>query len=116
MKDGVKRLLWPAYRRLAGTAAFRRLRHRPGSREELHAYWREPSDPYNRPAAYLDKHERSLLVVDLVARHARTDDRILEIGCGVGRNLEHLRMAGFTRLSGNEISEEALGLLPEAYP
>ncbi|MBI4260245.1 MAG: class I SAM-dependent methyltransferase [Actinobacteria bacterium] len=54
--------------------------------------------------------------MDLVARHARPEDRILEIGCGVGRTLEHLRMAGFTRLLGNEISEEALGLLPEAYP
>lgn len=42
--------------------------------------------------------------------------KILELGCNLGRNLEFLRMQGFTDLTGIDINENAFNLGKENYP
>jgi SAM-dependent methyltransferase len=96
--------------------ALRGLFHRPKPRAALHAYWRAPDDA-NRPQAYVEGgHERSAFLVEILRRHAAPTDRILEIGCNAGRNLEHLFRAGFANLAGLEISPGALDVLRATYP
>lgn len=85
------------------------------SREELHAFWREP-DEVNRPEQYAIPVERSRFLVNLLDWYCTPSDRILEIGPNVGRNLEHLRNAGYHRLEGIEISESAVAALRATYP
>ena len=82
---------------------------------ELHLYWKYP-DEINRPKAYLEGEARSLFLCELVKRHAQQEDRILEIGCNIGRNLNYLYAAGFTNLAGIEINKRAVRLLGHAYP
>ncbi len=52
----------------------------------------------------------------MIEKYADHQSRILEIGCNVGRNLNCLYTAGFRRLEGIEISEEAVELLKQSYP
>jgi SAM-dependent methyltransferase len=52
----------------------------------------------------------------LVKEVAGRDSRILEIGCNIGRNLQHLSEAGFRNLEGIEISEEAVRELRATFP
>lgn len=70
----------------------------------------------NKPEDYLEGAERSRFLVDLVRTYARPEWRILEIGCNIGRNLQHLFLAGFSNLEGIEISEEAVRQLRAAFP
>lgn len=86
------------------------------TREELHEFWRHP-DAANLAEGYrTGGAARSTFLVGLVKRHVQPDGEILEIGCNVGRNLHHLRLAGFSKLSGIEISEAAVRTLAEAFP
>ena len=86
------------------------------SRDELHAFWRSP-DEVNEPEHYAAAPaERSEFLVALLNRHCVPDDRVLEIGTNVGRNLEHLRLAGYGRLEGIEISEDAVRSMRATYP
>lgn len=85
-------------------------------KEKIHEYWRKPSDGVNLPQEYLQGEERSQFLVDLIRRHAPQDVRILEIGCNVGRNLQHLLTAGYANLEGIEISEDAVRLLESTFP
>lgn len=55
-------------------------------------------------------------MVQTIKRHSNLNARILEIGCGVGRNLKSLLSAGFYRLEGIEINQEALRVLKTSYP
>lgn len=87
----------------------------PRSRDDLHAYWREPDAP-NRAEGYVNPIERSQFLLDLLEPFVSRDDPILEIGSNVGRNLEHLRLAGFKHLAGIEISSKALEAMRSAYP
>lgn len=86
--------------------------HRLRSREQLHAYWREP-DAVNTAKDYVGQDERSEYLVGLLAD--QVEGPVLEIGCNAGRNLHHLLAAGH-RVGGIEISERALGVMREAYP
>ena len=93
----------------------RRLR-RP-TKEEIHRYWRAPDDGSNQPRDYLDpkggqaRSEFLLSLVDLPK-----DASILEVGCNVGRNLNHLYEAGYTNLTGIELSERAVEILRRQFP
>lgn len=82
---------------------------------EVHEFWRNPGAG-NLPTEYLEGSERSAFLVGLVSRYAAKDARILELGCNVGRNLHALAEAGFTKLSGVEISANAVALMRESYP
>jgi|GEM_PF-6432811 len=121
LPDFIKPILRPAYRafqRIWHLPIFYRLRnattHRK-TRNELREYWRRP-DSDNLPLGYLKGEERSRFLVELVNRYSNSSSTILEIGCNVGRNLNHLFLAGFKQLAGIEISEDAVKLLREAYP
>jgi len=85
------------------------------SREELHAYWRDP-DAVNRPEDYTLPVERSAFLTQLLARYGGPSDRVLEIGSNVGRNLKHLRRAGYGHLEGIEISSSAIEAMQASYP
>lgn len=87
----------------------------PRSRDELHAYWREP-DQANRAEGYANPIERSAFLLELLEPFVSRDDPILEIGPNIGRNLEHLRRAGFQQLAGIEISSKALEAMRVTYP
>jgi SAM-dependent methyltransferase len=43
---------------------------------------------------------------DLIGRHVPSDARILDVGCGYGRNLDNLLQAGFTDVTGIDINPE----------
>ncbi len=103
----LKPLLRPIYRKVT---------HRPKTRDELHRYWRRPWDGSNLPQGYFEGDEKSELLLRLIEKYADHQSRILEIGCNVGRNLNCLYTAGFRRLEGIEISEEAVELLKQSYP
>jgi len=88
-----------------------------GSLEEIHAYWRKSREPgsENAPDRYTIPIGRSLFLIDKMKKHATRYSNILEIGCNAGRNLAFLHHAGFKRLKGIEISEDAVGLLRKTY-
>jgi hypothetical protein len=44
--------------------------------------------------------DRSKFLVSILDKYVEKDDHILEIGFGDGRNLQHLRNAGYTRVEG----------------
>lgn len=84
-------------------------------REYIHNFWRNPNDS-NKATNYLKGIERSEFLLELIKRYAGKNSRILEIGCNVGRNLNHLYSKGFNNLSGVEINADAVGLMKEYYP
>jgi len=86
------------------------------NRKELFKYWISPNDGKNMPSEYLKNRERSIFLLNLVKKYISPDDRILEIGCNVGRNLNELFCAGFCNLSGIEISKDAIEMMKEVYP
>lgn len=85
-------------------------------REELFRYWTSPHDGKNMPTEYLKCRERSVFLLNLIEKYISKDDKILEIGCNVGRNLNELFCTGFNNLSGIEISKNAIEMMKEAYP
>lgn len=91
---------------------------RPKRVSDVQDYWRSPPDAGNRPEDYLaaGTEERSELLVGLLERHATHDQRIFEVGCNAGRNLDALYRAGFTGLGAVEINAGALELLRESFP
>lgn len=95
-----------------------RIYWRMRSREALHSYWRSPHDGQNLPVSYLRGKGRSVYLEGFLRRGGawRVGMEILELGCNVGRNLDHLRQAGQARLSAIEISERAVEDLRRAYP
>jgi SAM-dependent methyltransferase len=112
--QGLKQVLRPYYRR--GVLFFRKIFHRPRSREYLLEYWKQPSDEGNRPKDYLEGGQRSGFLVDILKKYAGPEQSVLEIGCNVGRNLNCLFQSGFLDLSGIEINESAVLLLKQQYP
>ena len=85
------------------------------SLEETQNYWRHP-DHDNQASAYLSGMERSQYLASLIRAHTGPNASILEIGCNVGRNLDHLRETGFQRLAGIEINADAIRLMRQSYP
>lgn len=51
-----------------------------------------------------DPESRKLL--ELISRHVKNDARILDVGCGYGRNLEKLQRSGFVNAMGIDINPE----------
>jgi SAM-dependent methyltransferase len=95
----------------------RRWRQRPRDRASLHRYWRDPPDAGNAPERYATQGSaRSAFLVALLQRHVAPDASILELGCNVGRNLDALRLAGWTALSGVEISQPAVAAMARHFP
>jgi SAM-dependent methyltransferase len=86
------------------------------SRDAVHEYWRQP-DGVNATETYTSASVgRSLFLVESMKTHAHSASRILELGCNAGRNLDFLFHAGFRRLGGIEISQNAVNHLRITYP
>jgi SAM-dependent methyltransferase len=115
--DSLRPLLRPLYYRTRALVQ-RNITRRPKAKAVLHQYWRQPWDGKNLPESYLNPATapRSQFLVTLVKKHVAPNARILEIGCGVGRNLNYLFGEGFSELEGVEISEKAVEMLGKSYP
>ena len=85
------------------------------SKDELHRYWRSSNEMNTNPSNYLHGNKRSEYLVSLVKQYARPDASILELGCNVGRNLNHLWKEGFRNLSGVEVNPDALKLMKQNF-
>lgn len=111
-----KPLLKPIYCKLH--YLYRKINYKPRSRSELYRYWREPweYDKNNLPENYLKPKERSIFLLKIMKPYVSIDEKILEIGCNVGRNLNFLFNAGFKNLEGIEISKKAVNMLRESFP
>jgi SAM-dependent methyltransferase len=106
----------PLYRSVTTSRVWRRLSHRPESRDRLHEYWRRPWDGDNLPDSYVEGDDRSAFLFELIARHSSPDARVLELGCNVGRNLRFLLDNGYERLEAIEISGPALERMKDVHP
>lgn len=84
--------------------------------QSLHQYWRNPEDGENNPTDYKSCEDRSIKLVSIFDQFCFKDDKILELGCNVGRNLHHLYFAGYKNLSGVDINTNALKLAKTTYP
>lgn len=97
---------------------YKRITYHPRSRNELYQYWKHPwkFDNSNLPEGYLKPKERSLFLLKIMKPYANSNEKILEIGCNVGRNLNFLFLEGFKKLEGIEINQKAVQLLNQSYP
>ena len=104
---------------------WKNLTTRRKSDEQLHQYWRQPYGGGNLPGQYIEVEGgnraqsrvlRSQFLVNLIKRYSTSNAKILEIGCNAGRNLNYLFSAGFDKLAGIEINEDAVALMKESYP
>lgn len=59
---------------------------------------------------------RSHSLVNILSPLIGKDDSILEIGCNIGRNLNHLWQVGYKNLRGMEISQYVVKRLRSEYP
>jgi SAM-dependent methyltransferase len=59
---------------------------------------------------------RSQSIINILSPLITTEHSILEIGCNIGRNLNHLWQAGYKSVRGIEISEHAVKRLRIEYP
>ena len=73
------------------------------SHKEILNYWKNNKSPY-----YQTGKERSEYLLKLFRKYANKDQKILEIGCNVGRNLKYLEDNGYKNLTGLEINPEAV--------
>lgn len=81
------------------------------SRKELFDYWESPNDGVNSLETYVLERtrQRTISLMNLVRElKIPHNSKILELGCGVGRNLAGLRTIGYTNLWGIDISEKAI--------
>jgi len=83
---------------------------------ELRDYWSNPPDEKNKPEAYRDEVERSQYLLGILDRYAKKNDRIFELGCNIGRNLNHLYTNGYKNLETVEINANALAQLKQSFP
>lgn len=107
----------PVYKHAMKMSFVKRIIWGTTSVEKCHEYWRSPVDKDNEPIAYYyDGMDRSKFSLGVIRKYAKPNDRILEIGCNVGRNLNILYKAGFKNLAGIEINAKAVELMREKFP
>jgi SAM-dependent methyltransferase len=91
---------------------------------DRHAFWKDPAksgfpEPWVahcKPEFYLDLVNVTRLIVETMGKYAKPEWSILELGCGTGRNLAGLYRAGYRRLMGVEINQQAVDLGREHFP
>ncbi|AQL41222.1 SAM-dependent methyltransferase [Halorientalis sp. IM1011] len=85
--------------------------------EDVRQDWAERSEKYS-PTYYAEigPNEVSETLGDVLAHYCSDDARILEVGCGCGRHLEHLRRTGFENLTGVDINDDAFDVMADHYP
>ena len=86
------------------------------SRTELYDYWQHGGAGENAPEVYIPSSGKNELLLKFVEKYIDPDDKILEVGCNVGRSLNFLFNAGYNKLAGVEFSKEAVDLMKKTYP
>lgn len=66
--------------------------------------------------AEIGPNEVSETLVDVLSHYAHDSAAILELGCGSGRHLNHLREHGFRNLTGIDINDESFDVMDEHFP
>lgn len=79
--------------------------------------WAERSGDYS-PEYYakIGPNEVSETLATVLDYYAHEDAAILEVGCGSGRHLAHLRNNGFKNLSGIDINEDSFDVMAQRHP
>ena len=85
--------------------------------EDVRRDWAERSGKYS-PSYYADigPNEVSETLGDVIDHYLADDAAILEVGCGSGRHLAHLRHNGFENLTGIDINDDAVDVMADHYP
>jgi len=88
------------------------------SLDQAHDYWKTTTDQFNSPEAYLNASiESANLILSLIEKAGVTkNDKILDLGCNVGRTMNYLYNRGYRNLSGIDISTRAIDLMMKSYP
>ena len=85
--------------------------------EDVRRDWADRSGQYS-PAYYAEigPNEVSETLADVLSHYADDGAAILEVGCGSGRHLEHLRQHGFSNLTGIDVNDESFDVMADNYP
>ncbi len=107
----------PIYQWVTQFRVVRRIIWGVTSREKCHEYWSDPPDDLNQPLTYyLDGWESSGYLLNQLEGRVKNADKILEIGCNVGRNLYTFYNRGYSHLTGIELNPKAVALMAEKFP
>ncbi|MFC7071335.1 class I SAM-dependent methyltransferase [Halobaculum lipolyticum] len=85
--------------------------------DEVRDDWAEREGEFS-PIYYAEKgpDDTSESILSAVEFYVGTDARVLEVGCGSGRHLEHLRRNGIDDLAGIDINDESFDVMAEYFP
>ncbi len=85
---------------------------------DILGYWENPDDEFNRSEDYAQESltVRSVFLQGLIEKHCLGVASALEIGCNLGRNLNHLKTRMNLNVAGIEISPNALEQRAKFYP
>ena len=85
---------------------------------DILGYWENLDDEFNRSEDYAQKKltARSVFLQGLIEKHCLGVASALEIGCNLGRNLNHLKTRMNLNVAGIEISPKALEQRAKFYP
>lgn len=65
---------------------------------------------------YIELEEDSKVLLGEIVSRSEPADRVLDLGCNVGRELNHLWGLGYRNLTGVEIGEEPVRAMREVFP
>ncbi|PSQ46308.1 class I SAM-dependent methyltransferase [Halobacteriales archaeon SW_6_65_15] len=85
--------------------------------DDVRQDWAERSGRFS-PEYYaqIGPNEVSETLVSILTHYVDDTAEILEVGCGSGRHLAHLRDHGFENLTGIDINDESFDVMAEHYP
>jgi SAM-dependent methyltransferase len=85
--------------------------------DDVRRDWAERSGRFS-PEYYaqIGPNEVSETLVSILTHYVDDTAEILEVGCGSGRHLAHLRDHGFENLTGIDINDESFDVMAEHYP
>jgi len=85
--------------------------------DDVRQDWAERSGKFS-PEYYaqLGPNQVSETLASVLAHYLEDDASILEVGCGSGRHLAHLRDHGFDNLTGIDINDDSVEVMAERYP
>lgn len=85
--------------------------------DDVRRDWAERSGRFSPTYyAHLGPNGVSETLADVFTHYADDAASILEVGCGSGRHLAHLREHGFENLTGIDINDESFSVMAEHYP